>query len=276
MTRSYQGDITVGFLLLFLLTMLSSVGLKFPPFVGLFWVVAFAIAFVWIHTHSLGQGRPVRHAAILRLRPLRQMSGWIALAAPFMVVFGLGIGGLLQLWAGPIHSPLAPSGPTVLGEVAASPGGWLLVTSYAVLTGPLIEEFSFRGWIQRSLERKLGPALAIAVSALLFSLLHLWYGRPHFLLIPLMLGVVWGSAVYVTGSIWAGVILHGTWNAAMMLAVKLRAEPAAVLPFPKSRIEIALYGIVVVGAVLVLAWEAGRAGSKRSRRGLERIEGALV
>ena len=91
----------------------------------------------------------------------------------------------------------------------ARPGGdeafWLL----AVAVAPLLEEFGFRGWVQRPVERKLGAQPAIALSALLFALAHF---ELDYLPVRLAGGLVLGHAVYATRSVWTGVALHAAWN----------------------------------------------------------------
>lgn len=73
----------------------------------------------------------------------------------------------------------------------------------------LVEEFAVRGVIMQSL-RKYGDVLAIAVSAVLFALLHGNMVQAPFALI---LGCVLGWLVVVTDSLWTGIAVHFMNNA---------------------------------------------------------------
>lgn len=73
----------------------------------------------------------------------------------------------------------------------------------------IIEELAFRGVIMASLTRIMSPAQAVAVSALLFMVLHLSpLSFPHLLL----LGLVLGSMRVLSGSIYPCMLLHFVHN----------------------------------------------------------------
>ena len=92
-----------------------------------------------------------------------------------------------------------------------STGGFSRVV---VGSAAVIEEVFFRGRIQRMLERHMGPAPAIAVTAAVFALGHFQLrGAPD----RFVGGVVLGVAVYATRSVWAGVFMHAAWNGAALL-----------------------------------------------------------
>jgi membrane protease YdiL (CAAX protease family) len=91
----------------------------------------------------------------------------------------------------------------------AQPGGEAAFVVLTVAVAPLLEEFGFRGWIQRPVEQRLGAQPAIAVSALLFAIAHF---QPDYLPVRLAGGLVLGHAVYATRSVWTGVALHLAWN----------------------------------------------------------------
>ena len=74
---------------------------------------------------------------------------------------------------------------------------------------PVLEETVFRAWIQRPAERRWGPAVAITSSAVLFALVHLDSALVPFYFID---GVIIGVTVWLTRSLWAGVVLHAAHN----------------------------------------------------------------
>lgn len=87
------------------------------------------------------------------------------------------------------------------------PEGWLgfIISVLSVAVAPaLIEEFLFRGVIMGSL-LKFGKAFAIFTSALIFGLIH---GNLVQIPFAFLVGLVIGTMVVETNSIWTGVIIH--------------------------------------------------------------------
>lgn len=79
-----------------------------------------------------------------------------------------------------------------------------VVLVIAVIPG-VAEEFAFRGLVQRSFERGIGPVRAFVVSGIVFGAFHL---NP-FSIVPLMaLGVYLGFLAWRAGSIWVSVTAH--------------------------------------------------------------------
>lgn len=82
----------------------------------------------------------------------------------------------------------------------------------AVMIGvgaPLVEELFFRGLLQRSLARRFGPGLAIALSAVAFGLVHY---QPLQLLGLVAFGVVLGVLAWRTGRLGPGIVTHVCFN----------------------------------------------------------------
>lgn len=84
---------------------------------------------------------------------------------------------------------------------------------FMALLPAVAEELFFRGAIQQMLKEKTSVHIAIWVTAILFSLVHLdLYG-----FIPrVLLGAAFGYMVEKTGSIWSSVMAHFTNNAAIV------------------------------------------------------------
>ena len=80
----------------------------------------------------------------------------------------------------------------------------------ASFVAALTEELGFRGYAQKPLEKRYGPALAIATTSLLFMVVHLnqaWAAPPVF--IPLVvMGALWGYLTWLTDSILPAVLSH--------------------------------------------------------------------
>lgn len=89
--------------------------------------------------------------------------------------------------------------------------GMLLVTC---ALPAVFEELAFRGLIQGELDRLMGPAESLVVQAAMFSTAHF---LPLSLPSHFILGLWFGYVRRCSGSLLPGIVLHGGWNAAMVL-----------------------------------------------------------
>ena len=184
--------------------------LQMPPRLGMLWLIATAAFFLWCHAAPGGWGTR-RGRATGRVRPIPAGTRpLLAALAPVMSAGALSMWMLLGALGAETEGPL----PRQIVEYGERPGGALVLLVLIVGVAPLIEEFAFRGWMQRPLERALGPAPAIALTALLFAAAHL---QPSGIPIRLAGGAALGYAVWATRSIWSGVALHMAWNAGVLL-----------------------------------------------------------
>ncbi len=173
---------------------------------------------VYLRVYLLRVGRPgeLRRWATLRLRPLGR-DGAVGTLAAVPVLFALAWS-LGEVWTRLV--PVPPESFRPFDELTRTAEGRLAAVLFAVVAAPLVEEFVFRGLVQRPLERRWGPAPAIAFTALLFALVH---ALPWVLPMHLLLGVAFGFVVYATRSVWAGVLLHAANNS--LAALGIAAEP---------------------------------------------------
>lgn len=97
-------------------------------------------------------------------------------------------------------------------------GGWVLLIFSVVIMAPLVEELFFRGLLLRSLQRRLGPAPAIIISAVLFGLAH-----RQLLPLPglILFGVVAAGLVIWTGRLGPAWALHVGFNATTLVVLGL-------------------------------------------------------
>jgi membrane protease YdiL (CAAX protease family) len=101
-------------------------------------------------------------------------------------------------------------------DLSAIPGEgakWVVIVVSALSAG-ICEETGFRGYMQRPLERRHGPAFAILVSSVFFTLLHLnkaWSIPP---MIPLVFGagLFLGVLAWASGSLVPGMIGHAVMD----------------------------------------------------------------
>lgn len=94
-----------------------------------------------------------------------------------------------------------------MGNLMANYWGYVVIG----LLAPLVEEVVFRGAVLRVLLEKLTPWKAIAVSALLFSLVH---GNPAQMPYAFIGGMLLGWMYWRTGSIIPGMVYHWVNNSA--------------------------------------------------------------
>jgi len=81
----------------------------------------------------------------------------------------------------------------------------------------LVEEVCFRAGIQNILTRWLkGPWLAIIITSIIFSLVHISY---YGFLVRFALGAILGLIFYYSGSIWLSVLFHFLYNGLQVTAL---------------------------------------------------------
>ena len=151
---------------------------------------------------------------------------------------------------------------------------WVLMS--AVVSG-VVEETSFRGYVQRPIERRHGPVIAILVTGSLFGLAHFSHPEVTLVLLPYYMAVaaVYGALAHLTDSTLPSMLLHGGGNAlsAFDLFARGRSEwqlSAAPDPLvwetgPDAAFVASVVGLVVVGVATVWAY-AGLSHAARTAR----------
>jgi membrane protease YdiL (CAAX protease family) len=89
----------------------------------------------------------------------------------------------------------------------------LWVVMSAIVSG-VVEETSFRGYMQRPIERPHGPVIAILVTGSLFGFAHFTHPEVGLVLLPYYLAVaaVYGALAWLTDSIYPSMVLHAGGN----------------------------------------------------------------
>lgn len=188
-------------------------------------------------------------------RPLSDLGFGMAPRVPLELVAGLAIGA--GVVAGTV-ALLALAGAYRYVAEAGSLVGWLSVTglSLAAFAIPAAaEEAVFRGYFFRTLVEGAGAIVAVAVTSVLFTLVH--GANPNvttFGLVNICLaGVLLGVAVLRTGTLWLATALHLGWNWVI----------AGPLDLPVSGIDgydVPLYDAMGTGAVWLTGGEFGPEG----------------
>lgn len=130
--------------------------------------------------------------------------------------------------------------------------GWLLVTTAAVvgLAPGFGEELLFRGYIQTRLVRRWPRLLAVAVTSVLFGVIHMDLVQGTF---AIFLGLWLGEVADRTGSIWPAIVCHVFNNAvATIMAGVFGSEAQAVEGV--SGAGDYWVGLGLVGAAFLAAW----------------------
>jgi membrane protease YdiL (CAAX protease family) len=105
-----------------------------------------------------------------------------------------------------------------LADKATDPLGVALLFVIVVLGAPVVEELFFRGLLQRSLLRRMGPVLAVAISAFVFGVTHF-----QLLQFPALVafGAILGFLALRTGRLGPSIVAHMAFNAVTVIALVL-------------------------------------------------------
>jgi membrane protease YdiL (CAAX protease family) len=97
---------------------------------------------------------------------------------------------------------------------------WLFLLG-AIVVAPVVEEIFFRGFLFAGLRGRYGWQKAAAISAALFSLVHL---QPTAAVPIFLLGLVFAFLYERSGSIWPAVLMHVSSNALALGAAYLALQ----------------------------------------------------
>jgi membrane protease YdiL (CAAX protease family) len=101
--------------------------------------------------------------------------------------------------------------------------GLAIVAGIATIGAPVFEELFFRGLMRRSLETRFGPAKAVWLQAVVFSLGHyqvgMGLGNVSVIAGTCALGVVLGYTALMTKRLAPGMIAHGLFNGLVTLSI---------------------------------------------------------
>lgn len=117
------------------------------------------------------------------------------------------------------------------------------------------EEAGFRGYMQQLFEARFAPAVAIAITSLVFALTHLGHGASSLPLMPLYFAAacIYGAVAYLTNSILPSLVLHFVGDAFLFSMPLFRIHFA--LP-TSTRFREEFIASAVLGAVACVAISA--------------------
>ncbi|MEX2282887.1 MAG: type II CAAX endopeptidase family protein [Gemmatimonadota bacterium] len=177
------------------------------------WAVPVTVLYLWFFwRYARGEGWPAATAAARRTsHRANRLSDDVWGAALFagmlglitVVLFQLVMNRLVRLPAQPVDDLAGIPRLTLL---------FLLIMS-AVVSG-VVEETSFRGYMQGPIERRHGPVIAILVTGLSFGFAHFTHPEVTLILMPyyLVVAAVYGIITHLTNSIFPAMVLHAGGN----------------------------------------------------------------
>jgi uncharacterized protein len=225
-------------------------------FLGLAWSCVFTLL-VPAALAASGSNLDVGRALGLARRPPGRLLGLA------LLVGGAGFFAAGALMA--LGSLLLPRGWLDVFDVArlfqGSPLQRLALALLAATLAPLCEEVAFRGWLLSALRTRLPTRAALALSGLLFGLMHLDPVRFPALV---ALGAVFAWLTWRSGSIWPAILAHVT-NNAIGLALAASGSASTNLAAARSRpgqvAASALVLIALAGSALAVVLVAFRAAT---------------
>jgi membrane protease YdiL (CAAX protease family) len=242
---------------------LVAANIKHKP--ALPWAVPIMAVYLWLFWRYVrGEGWPQSTAAARRARSRANgipadLWGPALLAGVLGLVSVLLLQGVLSRFVAlPQQRDLDVSQYPVLTVLL-----WVLMS--AVVAG-VVEETSFRGYVQAPIERRHGSVIAILVTGSLFGLMHFTHPEVTLVLLPYYMAVaaVYGALAHLTDSTLPSMVLHGGGNvfSAFALFTRGRSEwqlSAAPKPLiwevgPDAPFLANAVALLVVGAAAVWAY----------------------
>jgi membrane protease YdiL (CAAX protease family) len=151
---------------------------------------------------------------------------------------------------------------------------WFVMSA---LVSGVVEETAFRGYLQRPIERRHGPVIAVLVTGAVFGFAHFAHPEVGPVLLPFYIAIaaVFGAVAFFTDSTLPSMVLHAGGNifAALDLFARGRSEwqlSAAPAPLvwetgPDAAFWGTLAALAVVGSVTLWAFAALAAAARVAR-----------
>lgn len=216
-------------------------------------------------------------SASMRLNPLPVLPTLAVVSAALLSVYAASA--LDELWSMLLNA-LGLHAPDVSVTLSSSASLTLAILHSAAIPA-IFEELLCRGFVFSAFESR-GTRFSLWVSALFFALMHgNVYGLPAYLLV----GAVSAFLVFALDSLYAGIVYHTVYNAAILMLIYVMpdmAEAAEATPAP-SVLSIAI-DAVCIGLLLFMTLRMlnrrrrllGIEPVPRIRRPLRKSEWALL
>ncbi len=154
-------------------------------------------------------------------------------------------------------------GDEMMKDIMFNPLGLLTV---AVL-GPVCEELLFRGGVQTCMLRQYpsqGPGMAIAFTAVIFSLIHL---NPAQMPAAFTLGLALGFAYWWTGSLIAPMAIHVFNNSFACVVAQLSPDEDSIIQFLGGSLSAGIVSIVSLFFLMIVIRAVRKEGLEEEQKG---------
>ncbi len=153
--------------------------------------------------------------AALGLRPVsRRTVGRVAMMFVPVTVAGVAINLSSQTLLG--TAPRASQVSVLTQDMSASAGSFLMLFVLLVVLAPVAEEVFFRGFLFRLIRGRCSGLATVVSTAIAFAALH---GSPTVLPWLVFMGIVFGTLVERTKSLYSSIMLHAMVNGLTVLGV---------------------------------------------------------
>lgn len=144
--------------------------------------------------------------SVKRLLPFRSISPF-AIIALLLLTLGADIVLDYITYASELFLPLPAEIREQLDKIMYAPSAQVFVLKLFVLcvVPAVCEEIFFRGFFQTSIAARWGSWWAIFITAIVFAAMH---GNIYYFHLYILLGLLFGWAYYVTGTLWASIACH--------------------------------------------------------------------
>jgi len=168
------------------------------------------IPFIWyLFVNKYSMKEMLSHLR-LRLERIDSAFLWGVVAAVFMIFIVFMIGMILYYGAN--------VGEENLSNVEDLAGNLSIVSMFFVIIFQSIsEEIFFRGFLLEKIGLIAGDVMAIFVTAVLFGLAHISYGKVYPVVMPVVMGVLLGFVVVKTKNLYSAITAHMIFNFASFI-----------------------------------------------------------
>ena len=84
--------------------------------------------------------------------------------------------------------------------------------AFIIIIQSFSEEVFFRGFLLEKIDSVAGEKMAIFITALLFGLAHMSYGKIYPVIMPVIMGFLLGFVVFKTKNLYSAIVAHMTFN----------------------------------------------------------------
>lgn len=225
-------------------------------------IVVFGLSAIW-GIHATEHINPFRASGLTNRLGLRNglIIALLAVTVQPLVSWTEALNSTIQL--PPFFAAMEQSAAIITERLmnTHSVGRLMLNIAVVALIPAICEELMFRGWIQRRLQGAMSPHLAVWVTAIIFSAVHMQFAG----FVPrLLLGAALGYVYLFSGSLTGSILLHGLNNALATIGSFLVFN--GVLAETGTTWILALASAAVTGAALYYLWKYNSESTKGSEQ----------